>query len=112
MLGGMPGGPIVVRPAEMIALAARLRQLGEDLATVERVAGDGAAASGDPAVGLALSTFDDSWDANRQVLADDLTAGADSLVATAEAFAQQDELLAELLAHGSTGDDRDADGGG
>lgn len=95
----MSGGSIVVNPAQMVALADRLRQLGIDLETVERIAGDGTAASGDAAVGFALSTFDDSWDANRAVLVDDLTSGADALVTTAEAFRAQDDLLAELLTH-------------
>ena len=91
------GRHIEINPESMLTLAARLRTLGGELADVERVAGDGAAASGDPAVGLALSTFDDSWDHNRGVLAADLGAGADALERTAQVFTEQDTLLAELL---------------
>ncbi len=91
------GTHIEISPDTMVALAGRLRALGSELADVERFAGDGAAASGDPAVGLALSSFDDSWDHNRGVLASDLLAGADALDRTVQVFREQDQLLAELI---------------
>ena len=102
----MPPG-IRVTPSQMSALAATVRELGQSLADVERVAGDAGAASGHDALGFALRTFDDSWDHNRAVLATDLGLGADALDDIAAAFREHDELLAELL--GEPGDD---DGGG
>lgn len=97
---GRMADTIEISPDTMTALAGQLRTLGETLEAVERLAADGTGAAGDPAVALALETFDDSWDRNRAVLVADLLAGADALDQTATVFRQQDDLLAELLRYG------------